>query len=70
MGEKHTLQDISELLDGQEASNLNFTSLFLVLVATQPAPEQSAIDLALLILVVKMGIWYIPRPASGGPTWR
>lgn len=40
---EHTLEDLAELLDGQETAALHLTTV--VLVTTEPAPEQSALAL-------------------------
>ena len=41
---KHTLEDPAELLDGQETAALYLATI--VLVADEPAPEQSALALS------------------------
>ena len=41
---KHTLEDLAELLDGQETAALYLATI--VLVAAEPAPEQSALALS------------------------
>jgi hypothetical protein len=42
---EHTLEDLAELLDGQQTAALYLTTI--VLVATEPAPEQCALALLL-----------------------
>jgi hypothetical protein len=41
---KPTLEDLAELLNGQQATALNLTTV--VLVAAEPAPEKSALALS------------------------
>jgi hypothetical protein len=40
---EHTLEDLAELLDGQQTAALYFTAI--ILEAAEPAPEQSALTL-------------------------
>lgn len=65
---ENTLEDLAELLDGQETAAMYLTTV--VLVTAEPAPEQSA--LALLYRQYWdgdiVGLMSIPRPASDGST--
>ena len=40
---EHTLEDLAELLDGQQTAALYFTAI--ILEAAEPAPEQSTLTL-------------------------